>query len=211
MRPFAGALCVSLAFPLAPPAEGPPGGFDFYVLALSWSPTFCATREDATESPQCDGGTDHGFIVHGLWPQYEDGYPEFCGEAGRLSSSLVESVLDIIPDRGLAEHEWAKHGTCSGLASEAYFTVTRAAFEGVSIPPRFRSPGGEEAISAASVEAAFTRANPGLDRDELAVECEDGRLSEVRICLTRDLRFRSCGEIDRRGCRAADVHVPAPQ
>ncbi|MGR3711266.1 MAG: ribonuclease T2 family protein, partial [Alterinioella nitratireducens] len=51
------------------------GAFDYYVLALSWTPTWCAIEGDGRGSPQCDPGQGFGFTLHGLWPQYEEGWP----------------------------------------------------------------------------------------------------------------------------------------
>jgi ribonuclease T2 len=56
------------------------GQFDFYVLALSWSPGFC--ENSGSRSRQCDSGRGLGFVTHGLWPQNEQGYPSFCEPSG---------------------------------------------------------------------------------------------------------------------------------
>ncbi len=42
--------------------------FDYYVLSLSWSPTWCALEGDTRGSPQCDEAADYGWVLHGLWP-----------------------------------------------------------------------------------------------------------------------------------------------
>ena len=188
--------------------EGRPGDFDFYVLALSWSPSWCATAEDAAESPQCDAGAGHGFVLHGLWPQFEQGYPEFCDAAEPPSCELVDALLDIMPDRGLVAHQWRKHGSCSGLDPQAYFATARAAFEHIKIPARFDGPASDERLSAADIEMAFAGANPGILADGIAVICNDGLFEEVRICLTRDLAFRPCEEVDTRGCRQSGLRMP---
>ena len=49
------------------------GEFDYYVMALSWSPNWCALEGEAKGSPQCDTKEDHGWVLHGLWPQYHRG------------------------------------------------------------------------------------------------------------------------------------------
>src|SRR5262249_49131550 len=60
------------------PRQNEPGKFDFYVLALSWSPSYCdSLGERAQQQAEC-GERPYAFIVHGLWPQYEEGFPEFC-------------------------------------------------------------------------------------------------------------------------------------
>ena len=57
---------------------GGDGDFDFYVLALSWSPSYCAIEGDGADPAQCANGRPYAFVVHGLWPQYEKGYPRDC-------------------------------------------------------------------------------------------------------------------------------------
>jgi ribonuclease T2 len=193
-------------------AQDKAGVFDFYVLALSWSPTFCATREGDRDSAQCREGAGHGFIVHGLWPQFERGYPESCqtDEPQRVPLELAEEMLDIMPDRGLVFSQWRRHGTCTGLSQADYFAKVRAAAERIRIPPEFTEVRQDATISAAAVERAFLAANPGMEVDGIAVACEAGSLEEVRICLTRELDFRACAEVDRRACRQQQLSVPAP-
>ncbi|HSX74729.1 MAG TPA: ribonuclease T(2) [Shinella sp.] len=185
-------------------------GFDFYVLSLSWSPTWCAGNDADGRTQQCRRGEDNGFIVHGLWPQNERGYPEFCPtrQPDRVPESLGRTVLDIIPSMGLIGHQWRKHGSCSGLGQKDYFAVTRAAFERVAIPAALTPQRGGSRLSPDAVEAAFIAANPGLDRKGIAVTCEGGRLEEVRICMTADLSFRTCPAVDRAGCRAKSIDQP---
>ncbi|HEX9904841.1 MAG TPA: ribonuclease T2 [Propylenella sp.] len=203
------ALALFASVPAAAQRPGEPGDFDFYVLSLSWSPAWCATDAGSAASPQCGEAAESRFVAHGLWPQYFEGYPEYCGDVGRLPRRLVASMLDIMPDRGLVAHQWRKHGSCSGLAAEDYFATTRAAFARVKIPPALQASAGAGARSAAAVEAAFMAANPGLDADEIALSCRDGLLREVRICLDRALDFLACAEIDARGCREARLGIPA--
>src|ERR1700742_1117182 len=59
--------------------QGTPGQFDFYVFSLSWSPSFCESGGGRGNSDeQCNRGRPFAFVVHGLWPQYERGFPENC-------------------------------------------------------------------------------------------------------------------------------------
>jgi ribonuclease T2 len=192
-------------------AAAQPGDFDFYVLSLSWSPSWCATAPAAEKSPQCDEDGDFGFVVHGLWPQYETGYPEYCEADGRVSASVAASMLDIMPDRALVAHEWRKHGSCSGLSPKGYFAETRAAFERLRIPHAFRASTDDRRMSAEAIETAFVAANPGMSRDGIAVSCGGGMIEEVRICLARNLMFRPCREVDMRGCRQQNLKVPAAE
>jgi ribonuclease T2 len=193
-------------------AQDRAGDFDFYVLALSWSPTWCAGEGADGESAQCREGSSLGFIVHGLWPQRERGYPQSCptDEPQRVPLGLADEMADLMPDRGLVFSQWRKHGTCTGLSQSDYFALTRAAAARVAIPPDFVGTEQDATVSADTVERAFLTANPEMPRDGVAVTCEDGKLEEVRICLTRDLGFRACQEVDRRGCRQGRLSMPAP-
>lgn len=188
----------------------PAGTFDFYVLALSWSPGFCEASGDAKARAQCDAGAGLGFVVHGLWPQYEEGYPSFCTPANRQASRpAVEEAKGVFPEEGLARYQWRKHGSCSGLDPAAYFRATRQARDFVRLPSAMNGLRQQSRLLPAELERAFTEANPGLRPDMIAVSCGRRILQEVRVCLTRDLRgFRSCPEVDRAGCRAGPIDVP---
>ena len=183
-------------------AQDRAGDFDFYVLSLSWSPAYCGHDPQAAGSRQCAAGRELGFVVHGLWPQYERGYPLRCDEGpSRVSRRIVAGILDLIPEASLVQHEWRQHGTCSGLSPEDYFALTRAAASRVRIPAVFADPQSVGRVSAIEAEAAFVAANPGMTRSGVAVACDGGRLEEIRVCLTRELDYRACEEVDRRGCR----------
>lgn len=188
-----------------------PGDFDFYVLALSWSPGFCALR-DADDRPkeQCAPGKRLGFVVHGLWPQYEEGYPTQCGITTRgPSRAALEIAATIYPEEHLAAHQWRRHGSCSGKAPTEYFTAVKTARDKVAVPARLAAGDATLGMGPRDVERAFIEANPGLRLEALSVTCRSETLQEVRICLTKDLReFRACPEVDRRSCRASRIKVP---
>jgi ribonuclease T2 len=189
--------------------QNQPGQFDFYVLSLSWSPSFCdAGGERAQRQPEC-GERPYSFVVHGLWPQYEKGFPEYCQvPAPRLDRNIVSSMLDLMPAPQLIFHEWDRHGTCSGLAARAYFETVRKARAVVKIPAEFLEVKSELTVTPDDVGEAFAKANPGLTRGAMAVGCDNKRLREVRICLSRDLGFRECAEVERRSCRRDKLVMP---
>lgn len=190
--------------------QNAPGEFDFYVLSLSWSPSFCEAAGERAPKGQC-GARPFSFVVHGLWPQYEKGFPEYCQvPAPRLDRNIVSSMLDLMPAPRLVFHEWDRHGTCSGLAARAYFETLRKARAVVKIPQEFLDVAEPLTTSPDAIEEAFVRTNPGLKREAIAVTCDNRRLREVRICMTKELGFRDCGEVDRRGtCRRDQVVLPA--
>ncbi len=211
-RLAASALLVFLLPPAAAAQEargGPAGEFDFYVLALSWSPGFCALEGERKGRRQCEPGGDLGFTVHGLWPQFERGYPTECGPAGRSPSrAALDEAGDVFPDEDLARHQWRRHGTCSGKNPAAYFRDVRQARDAVRIPEPFLSASSAKFMTPIEIERTFGEANPGLRPDMMAVVCGRGVLQEVRICLERDLRgFRRCPEVDRSGCGIGEIRV----
>lgn len=193
-------------------AAGNSGDFDYYVLALSWSPTYCATAGRSADPLQCRASKPHRFVVHGLWPQYERGWPDFCrSRKADPDRRTISGILDIMPSRGLAKHQWRKHGTCSGLSPEDYFEKMRTAFETVRIPAAFQTIDRPGKIAPDAVEQAFRLSNPGLKNAAMAVTCSRGQLKEVRICLNKDLEFRTCRTVDRSGCRAKRLTVSPPK
>jgi len=193
--------------------QGEPGQFDFYVLALSWSPSYCeAARARApgrAPEQQCSG-RPFAFVVHGLWPQYERGFPSYCQvPAPRLDRAIVGGMLDLMPSPRLIFHEWDQHGTCSGLSAHSYFETVRKARAVVKIPAEYLQLGKPIAVSPVEVADAFIKANPGLSRGAMAVSCDNRRLTEVRVCLGKDFSFHDCAETVRRSCRLGTVAMPA--
>jgi len=217
LRQLLPALCL-LAGACSPqdstsaPAQSIPkgSGYDFFVLSLSWSPTYCEVEGADANRQQCGAEASHGFVVHGLWPQNESGWPEFCdsSEPSRVSDATVRTMLDIMPSAGLIGHQWRKHGTCAGMNHEDYFAVTRAAFDAVSIPNELQSGDARRTVSPDAVVDAFISANPGMEAGGLAVTCDGRLLSEVRICMSHDLTFRTCDDVAARSCRIGQATMP---
>ncbi len=189
--------------------QNEPGKFDFYVLALSWSPSFCdAAGERAQGQPEC-GARPYAFVVHGLWPQYEKGFPEYCQvPAPRLDRGMVSSMLDIMPAPRLIFREWDRHGTCSGLSARGYFDTVRKARAVVKIPAEYIDLKAPLTVTPGEVEQAFVKANPGLSPAAIAVGCDRDRLREVRVCMSKELAFRDCEGVDRRACRRDKIVMP---
>lgn len=197
------------AFAAPASARDVPGDFDFYVLALSWSPSYCASEAARRgDQIQCAGPRPYSFVVHGLWPQRERGFPERCDVPGRVPESTLRGMLDIMPSTGLAIYQWRKHGTCTGLGAVGYFERVRAARERVQVPAAFQRIEAPLWVRPDDLERAFRDANPGLRDDMIAVTCDNRMVREVRICMTRELGFRSCPEIDRRSCRLGRALMP---
>lgn len=208
------ATVAAAAFLFCAPANaqqfGEPGQFDFYVLSLSWSPSYCESAGNRADPTQCRRrGKPYAFVVHGLWPQYERGYPADCSyRPPRIPERLIDNVLDVMPSKRLVIHQWRKHGTCSGLSADDYFALVRKAFERINIPPKFNDSTEWQTVSPPEVENAFRVANPKLEGNMIAVTCDRRHLREVRICLNKDLEFRACPQVDRQACRNPRVVLP---
>ena len=216
MRVLRGAALAAAAATLllaAVPARALPeaaeaGSFDYYVLALSWSPTFCASHP----ADQAECGQRRGFVVHGLWPHYAGGGgPEHCG-ADALDAQALERARPAMPDERLIRHEWVVHGSCSGLSPYDYFDTMIHAVARPSIPSEFDGS-RPRALTAPQIVAAFVKANPSMPASSLAVRCRGADLEEVRICMSRDLHPQPCGRDVRSHCGSGPLRIgvaPSP-
>lgn len=192
-------------------AGGQPGQFDYYALTLSWSPAYCesAGRNDRV---QCGGERPFAFVVHGLWPQYKRGWPQDCRTAERpwVPQQLIDKMLDIMPSPRLVIHEYKKHGTCSGLSPDGYFSLARKLYGKIKIPARFQAPKDTQMVGVKELEDEFLKANPDLKPDMISVACRDRKLSELRICFGKDEKLTPCGdnEDQRKLCSTDKVVMP---
>lgn len=193
-------LCLSPAH-----AEGERAGeFDYYVMALSWSPNWCAIEGRDRGSPQCDEA--FGWVLHGLWPQYETGWPSYCNTRERNPSrSDTAAQADLFGSSGSAWHQWNKHGRCTGLSSDDYYALSREAYGRVTRPALLRKLSKPVRLPAEVIEEAFLQDNPDMLDDEITITCKAGRIQEARICLTRDLELRRCGRDVIRDCTMRDA------
>ncbi|MFT3689687.1 ribonuclease T2 family protein [Paenirhodobacter sp.] len=205
---FAAVIALLCAGPALAQGERA-GRFDYYVMALSWSPAWCATEGKGRGAPQCRERAD--FVLHGLWPQYERGYPSYCRTTQRDPSRVQSAAMvDVMGTEGAAWYQWKKHGRCSGLTAADYYALARRAYTRFAIPEVFRKLDRDVKLPASVVEEAFIEANPGLSRDMVTVTCDQGRIEEVRICLTRELTPRPCGADALRDCRMKDALMERP-
>lgn len=99
-----------------------------YVLALSWSPEFCRTRDRSPRhARQCSGrGGSFGLIVHGLWPQAGQSWPQWCAARPvRPTGAQLARQMCVQPSASLAMRQWAKHGSCMVDSPDRYFRIIR--------------------------------------------------------------------------------------
>jgi ribonuclease T2 len=187
---------------------------DAYVLALSWSPTYCLSDEGGGDRHQCDARRDYGFVVHGLWPVAAAGSLDYCDVHDRwLPEDVIRGNLDLIPSRGLIIHEWKRHGTCSGLGQRGYFALIRTLAGRLAIPTRYQIPLQPIETTPAALIDAFVAANPRLDPDMLVVRCKrkGSRFSELRICYDGQGRESRCpARLAQGNCRGTITLPAAP-
>lgn len=178
-----------------------------YVLALSWSPEYCA-RDAGRWRPgdvhQCRDNS-FGLVVHGLWPQGEasrrkEDHPRHCRPVQPLDPATLKAHLCTVPGVRLMQHEWAAHGTCAFPTPESYFQSIEK-LNRVIVKPDLEALQARrgDLLSVADVRAAVAAANTGigLKAAHIGVDVtKKQRLKEIRICYDVRFRFSPC---DRRG------------
>jgi ribonuclease T2 len=195
----------------APQDQSQKQNFDFYLLSLSWSPEYCSTS-GSDDLQQCSLGKKLGFVLHGLWPQYNQGYPSSCSTE-KLPDNIKQKFPGLFPSDKLYTHEWEKHGTCSGLSPQEYFSLAGQIKNTVNIPTAFRSPAAPFRTTVKEVQAGFVAANPGFGEASFAVNCTgSGRyLTEVRVCFSKDGKPTNCSaEVQKsaaKSCQSPDFLV----
>jgi ribonuclease T2 len=185
-------------------AAAPSAPFDYWLLSLSWSPQYCVNNLGDAQCRQ-----SYAFVVHGLWPQNEVGYPSKCGPSESVSRDWIERMLPLMPSRKLIQHEWRTHGTCSGMSMDDYFMTVERAHRKIVIPQVYREPKEYISTTAEEIQRNFLAVNPGLTPETIALQCSGRYLKEVRICYDKNFKFRSCGSDVEDRCREQIVLRPS--
>jgi ribonuclease T2 len=184
-------------------AARPAGGFDYYLLALSWAPNYCAGHPN-DNSTECRPGQHANFVLHGLWPQANAGDPPVnCSGAAPVSSATVRHMRTYFPSPGMIQHEWQVHGACSGLSATDYFGQVERAFEAIKVPDEYRALDRNQTLSVKEIEKAFAAAN-NAPAGAFRISCHNGELVNLEACLTKDLTYQTC-TASARECPASQV------
>lgn len=187
--------------------------FDYYTFAISLTPAFCDQNPQRRDSLQCRDRLP--LSVHGLWPERRQGRaPENCsGGPLALSPGLEKNLRGTMPDKGLREHQWKKHGRCSGLSPEAYFGLIDREFLALKWPEQLRPRGRDLIVERDLLLREIQRLNPGTPARGIVLRCARGGrpplLEEVRLCLSPDGRPAECAANFRPNCPVA-VTIRAP-
>lgn len=184
-----------------------PASFNYYLLSMTWSPTFCLNHK--LDHEEC-GGKYPGFVLHGLWPLITaTNWPMNCSTAQQLTPEAVAFGDKIYPNKSLVIHEWEKHGTCSGMDALNYFETAEKALLSVKVPQILQDPKTSLTMSYANIIQSFTSVNPVLSPDKIVLECSHSRLTEVRVCLGKDLTSMSCNGEFKTQCPSNNIVIPA--
>ena len=203
------------------PRMGKPKDFDYYLLALSWSPSYCAGRSGPSTEFQCQ--LNHfGFVVHGLWPQYaansgrKDKYPRFCTTPTPVPSEVVKASLCTVPGEKLIQCQWANHGTCSDFDQPAqYYGKIRQLTAALTLP---KLAAGRQ--TAGAIAKAVADANKSINLPLAAIRVASSYdrttksqiFSEIRLCYSRDLTsFIACDASVGGAKDTAILSVPPAQ
>lgn len=184
------------------------GQFDYYLLSLSWAPNYCAGHP-SDHSSECRLGEHKAFVLHGLWPQASSGAPPMsCSNASPVAAATVDHMLNFMPSRGLIQHEWQKHGTCTGLSAHDYFAQAEQAFTHVQVPQQYGSLNHEQQFSVPDLEKAFAETNQA-PLQAFRVSCHAGELVSLEVCVDKNLQYRNCTESVRE-CPVNQVDMLPP-
>jgi len=188
------------------------GQADSYVLALSWQPAFCKTVNNKSGKPECDVKDPNAyqaknFTLHGLWPNRNQcgiNYG-FCGPVHQavqpftnypqvsMDNSVRQSLGEVMPSvtfgSALERHEWYKHGTCSQLPADAYFSTAQ------NLVRQFNSSGVSDFMAAnlgksVAVSDFLAVIDQGLGQGTSShahLTCEKGLLVDVQLDLVAPL------------------------
>jgi ribonuclease T2 len=185
------------------------GQFDYYLLSLSWAPNYCAGHP-GDHSSECRIGGHNAFVLHGLWPQASSGpSPMSCSNGSPVAAATVDHMLNFMPSRSLIQHEWQKHGTCTGLSAQDYFGQAEQAYTHVQVPQQYRSLEHEQQFSVADVEKTFADANHA-PLQAFRVSCHAGELVSLEVCVDKNLQYRNCTRSVRE-CPVNQVDMRPPQ
>ncbi len=202
---FLGALLAAM-----PASADQAGEFDYYILALSWNSGWCEIEGARKNAPQCLAEKRAGFVLHGLWPQYDHGWPEYCKTSKpNPPRNVTGEMAKLYGSSGAAWHQWDKHGRCTGLDYEAYYEKSGDLVEKFAAPEIFLEIDEPLKIAPEVIEGAMEQSYPELQGDEMAVICRKGIFQEIRICLDKKFEPTNCIGNAAKDCEYSPEVLPS--
>lgn len=201
-----------------PGGGGSAGQFDSYVFSLEWTAAFC---EGKSNLPECSAMTSGSFAasnlaLHGLWPDKNNDASHnygYCGVDSHTQSLDKGATWCQMPDIGLSggvlnrltsampgtasclqNHEWYKHGTCSGFSPDQYFTQAASLVEAVSATPfgQFIASHVGQTVNSSDLLDAFESSFGSGSRQYVSLSCTNAHgsslLLDVRLHLANPLK-----------------------
>ena len=210
------ALCGTVAAqfhrkPAVKPAAVVPAQFDYYALALSWTPEFCARPGAAAENPrECAPGRNTAFVIHGLWPETKAGKgPESCPPGKKVSGAVVNFILPYLLSPARVQQEWATHGACTGLTPSDYFTALLQARAAVQLPVQLTGLKETARETPIQIETQFAGSNPLFPEGAFRTQCRNGAFTGVLVCFDKGPRPQTCPAVAEE-CGPASVEIKPP-
>jgi len=170
------------------------GGF-FIVLISSRGRPITAHPAAATTPNSAASAKSSALYCMGCGRQYNQGWPEYCAYR-KFPPELKQKYPNLYPSTSLYDHEWDKHGTCSGLSPEGYLSLSKQLRDSIAIPARYKAPEQPVRVTTAQLKKDFVAANPVLSEASLAVYCSgSGRfLSQLYVCFSSEGRPQACSQ-----------------
>mmetsp|Transcript_26557 Transcript_26557/g.41211 ORF Transcript_26557/g.41211 Transcript_26557/m.41211 type:complete len:316 (-) Transcript_26557:197-1144(-) len=167
--------------------------FDFYVFSMTFQPEFCSEKHEAPEGCHHPKQIWDRLTIHGLWPNNDDGtYPQNCSNEKFDLTSLqpirdeleqqwpnIKALPNSASHGEFWEHEWSKHGTCTGLSQLEYFSK--------AVKMLMPTP---SIVKDAETQHSVVKKDDLLavygGAQLAALVCKKNYLSEVRVCHQKE-------------------------
>lgn len=169
------------------------------VLSISMQNLFCETHKNKKE---CQTDNKKIMTLHGLWPQPKN--RQYCNVNKKIIGADKNRQWYRLPDikmdyrtreelsivmpgvaSNLHKHEWYKHGTCSKLDSDEYFTRSIGYFKQFE-----NSKAGKliyfkrgKILSIDELRKSFDISFGNEASKKVEMICKDGKVIEIRINL----------------------------
>ncbi|CAN6980569.1 unnamed protein product [Brassica rapa subsp. trilocularis] len=204
-----------------------PPDFNFFYWVTYWPGAICDSQKGCCPPPNSNTASD--FMIHGLWPQFNNGtWPAFCDQTNLFDISKVSDLVSKMEKKWtewgvwacpsnetkLWEHEWNKHGTCvqSVFDQHSYFLTNLRFRQKLNLLNILKQKGikpdgglyGLDEIKNA-IKCAIGYA-PGIECNEDVKGTK--QLFQIYICLDNYAKeFVECPYVPDRSC-ASEIKFP---